>query len=118
MLNFSSFLKAGLYNDLCLAFTGSKDDDTMYAVVDKCDFSPPFLWYDWDSNCEDVDLKDHYDATNGSRPLRNEFSRRYLSVYENEDYLHHRPWSSVVGFLFERWPPERLRYLQLLQGRS
>ena len=96
-INFSSFLKAGLYNDLCLAFTGSKDDDTMYAVVDKCDFSPPFLWYDWDSNCEDVDLKDHYDATNGSRPLRNEFSRRYLSVYENEDYLHHRPWSNHPG---------------------
>jgi hypothetical protein len=90
-------LKARLYNDLCLAFMGSKDDDTMYTVLDKCDFSPPFLWYDWDSNCEDVDLKDHYDATNGSRPLRNEFSRRYLSVYENEDYLHHRPWSNHPG---------------------
>jgi hypothetical protein len=90
-------LKARLYNDLCLTFVGSKDDDVMYAVLDKCDFTPPFLWYDWDLDCEDAAHKNHTDASNGSRSLRNEFSRRYLSVYESEDYWHHRPWSNHPG---------------------
>jgi hypothetical protein len=90
-------LKARLYNDLCLAFVGSKDDDVMYAVLDKCDFTPPFLWYDWDLDCEDAAHKNHTDASNGSRSLRNEFSRRYLSVNESEDYWHHKLGSNHSG---------------------
>lgn len=41
-------LRARLLNNMFLAFVGSKDDDTMYAILEKCDFAPPFLWYDWD----------------------------------------------------------------------
>ena len=90
-------LRARLLNDMCLAFVGSKDDDTMYAILEKCDFAPPFLWYDWDLNCEDFGINYSDINNNGSRPLRNEFSRYYLSVYESEDYLYHKPWGNHPG---------------------
>ena len=84
--------------NMCLSYEGKKDGRSMYVVQDLCDSTPPFLWYDWDTSCEDAVIIPS--STTGSRPLRNEFSREYLSVYENEDYVSHKPWSNQPG---QKW---------------
>ena len=80
---------------LCLAFMGTKDDKEMYVVQNLCDTTPPFLWYDWDVDCEDALII--HPTGYESRPLRNEFSRRYLSVTEDEKYASHLPWQNQLG---------------------
>ena len=83
--------------NLCLTYESTKNGP-MYVVQKLCDTTPPFLWYNSDTSCEDAVIIPS--STTGSRPLRNEFSREYLSVYENEDYVSHKPWSNQPG---QKW---------------
>ena len=51
-------------------------------VQSQCDYRPSYLWYDWDVDCEDAGMSTYLPMANDNsyRPLRNEFSRRYLSL--------------------------------------
>jgi hypothetical protein len=83
--------------DMCLAYEGTKSE-IMYVVQDLCDSTPPFLWYNWDTSCEDAIVIPS--SSVDGRPLRNEFSREYLSVYEDGVYVFHKPWSNQPG---QKW---------------
>jgi hypothetical protein len=79
---------------MCLAYKGTKNG-LMYVVQNLCDSTPPFLWYDWDTPCWEAIIS--LSAVNESRALRNEFSNRYLSGYEDESWAKHEPWSDQPG---------------------
>jgi hypothetical protein len=81
--------------NMCLSYEGKKDGRSMYVVQDLCDSTPPFLWYDWDTTCWEAIIS--LSAVNESRALRNEFSKRYLSGYEEESWAKHEPWSNQPG---------------------
>jgi hypothetical protein len=83
--------------NMCLSYKSSKSG-LMYVVQDLCDSTPPFLWYNWDTACEDAIVIPSSSVER--RPLRNEFSREYLSVYEDGVYVFHKPWSNQPG---QKW---------------
>ena len=64
-------------------------------VQSQCDYRPSYLWYDWDVDCEDAGMSTYLPMANDNsyRPLRNEFSRRYLSLNEG-GWVTHQPWSN------------------------
>ncbi len=84
--------------NLCLALIRNKEKGVMgsnYVVVqDLCDTTSPFLWYNWDVDLDDVVIV--HPTGNGSRALRNDFSRRYLSV-SLEGKVKHEQWSNQPG---------------------
>jgi hypothetical protein len=82
------------YN-LCLDYEDVTYDGTMRVVQNYCDSTPSFLWADWDTSCEDALVPPPSGA--GSRSFRNEFSRRYLSVYSDEEYVFDKPWNHSPG---------------------
>jgi hypothetical protein len=82
---------------MCLDYDGVTLDGTMKVVQNYCDSTPSFLWADWDTSCEDAMIPSFM---NGSRFFRNEFSRRYLSVYSDEKYVFDKPWNDSPG---KRW---------------
>ncbi len=76
----------------CLGFPGKVHQETMFVRgVYFCDLSPSFIWYNWDTDCEDAMVIQS--TTNGSRPLRNEFSRLVFDVYKDQ-YGIQEPWSN------------------------
>lgn len=79
---------------MCLDYDGVTSGGTMAVVQSYCDLTPSFLWADWDTSCEDAIVPP---SVNGSRSLRNEFSRRYLSVYSDEEYVFDKPWNNSPG---------------------
>ena len=74
--------------NMCLDYDGG----TMAVVQNYCDSTPSFLWDDWETSCEDTIVPP---SVNGA--FRNEFSRRYLSVYSNEEYVFDKPWNNSPG---------------------
>ena len=82
--------------NMCLSFEGGKIFfRKMFVIQDLCDSTPPFLWYDWDTTCWEAIIS--LSAVNESRALRNEFSKRYLSGYEDDSWAKHEPWSNQPG---------------------
>ena len=80
--------------NLCLAYKSTPNDPVMYLVQAQCDSTPPYLWYEWDADCEDAMVIPSIGSD--SRPLKNEFSRRYLTAY-NEGNLLNEPWNNEAG---------------------
>ena len=80
--------------NLCLAYKSTPNDPVMYLVQAQCDSTPPYLWYDWNTDCEDAMVIPS--IGNESRPMKNEFSRRYLTVY-NDGYALNEPWNNEAG---------------------
>jgi hypothetical protein len=58
-------------------------------MIGSCNSLPSFLWYNRNTNCEDAMVIPP--STNGSRALRNEFSRLFLSAV-TEKYGMVKPW--------------------------
>lgn len=82
---------------LCLALKNkekSSVSDNYVVIQDLCDTTPPFLWYNWDVDLEDKIIV--HPTGNGSRALRNDFSRRYLSV-SLVGKVRHEQWSNQPG---------------------
>ena len=80
--------------NLCLAYKSTPNDPVMYLVQAQCDSTPPYLWYEWDADCEDAMVIPSIGSD--SRPLKNEFSRRYLTVY-NDGYALNEPLNNEAG---------------------
>jgi hypothetical protein len=75
----------------CLVFNGEVHKDPMFVTASRvCGSSPSYYWYNRDTDCEDAMVIPS--STNGSRPLRNEFSRLVLNVVEQ--YGTEQPWSN------------------------
>lgn len=86
------------HSSLILVFNGELHQDPMFVnVVFHFDFSSSSYWYNRDTNCEDAMVIQS--TTNGSRPLRNEFSRFFLDV--EDDYGTEQPWSNHPSQLWK-----------------
>lgn len=83
---------------LCLTLQDSiKDSNITYAIQARCDSTPPFLWYTWAVDCEDIIVGNHHLMNKTNLYLRNEFSRRFLSVDKEKEKAKHEPWSTVIN---------------------
>ncbi len=90
------------FENQCLAFKGiegNAPNAILYVVQKDCESTPPFLWYDWDQDCEDAVI---HSSTNIDEfyPLRNEFSKRYLSVDKEMTWVKYEPWKNLPK---QRW---------------
>ena len=69
-------------------------NDALQPVLDdKCLTNARYLWYDWDVDCEDVVVL-HVTPGNG-RPLRNDFSRRFLTAPKNRGRIGLKTWMNL-----------------------
>ena len=77
----------------CLSFDDSLKE-WQYVVSNEeyipCRLTSPFIWYNWDSDCDDAVVI--RPTENGSRPLRNEFSRLFLTA--DVEYAIQLPWTN------------------------
>ena len=73
-------------------------------IQDDCKYIPPYLWYDWDVDCEDAVVLTS-PVANNYLPLRNEFSRRYLSLNKG-GWVTQQPWGDQSD-----------QYWQFINGR-
>lgn len=84
------------YGD-CLFFEGSLNE-WQYVVGNEeilpCRLTSPFVWFDWDSDCDDAIVI--HPTGNGSRPLRNEFSKLFLTA-DLEKNAFQFTWSNQPG---------------------
>jgi hypothetical protein len=82
----------------CLGFPGEVHQETMFVRGERaCDLSPSYIWYNRNTDCEDALVIPS--TTNGSRPLRNEYSRLVLDVVNN--YAAEQPWSNRPSQLWK-----------------
>jgi hypothetical protein len=74
----------------CVFFDGNVHNNPYVRVpgLGICDSLPSFLWYNRNTDCEDAMVIPP--STNGSRALRNEFSRLFLGVVKK--YGMEKPW--------------------------